>query len=426
MSNKFYSKREYIEKLRLKSNFYYKNIFVSDILMKPFVTIVYEPTKVVQLDYLYILKRIFKTFDFSDFSNLFQKFDTVTTLQVNRPDYKDLLSLYTQHTKSCSKPYCFEDLPEKKIFVIPNILIGIWHFIKMSRVIVGFKNNLYVSAMFINYLNQISALEKSFKSFNFDNKTYVPFNSAFDIENLYTQFLNKLLCRTFHVSHGLNYITYKSDNGYDYVNGLCISANEILVWGRSSKDNLLENYNVKKEITISGNPKYPLKKIEISQVFTKCIVFLARPMFDEYNIKLLKLLGNKNKNGDIKFWIKAHPFSNLIEFTELCSVYEMDILPNSVTINTLLSSNDYDFSITYNTTVYYESMYYNLLSFRYSLGENEDFNGLNDKFCSIEELNTQIEKFQSINPDVINDKIEKLLVHNLGMGINEYCKVFSE
>lgn len=423
-NNNTYSKRAYIEKLRNSTSFFYKKILVCDVLMKAYVTIVYEPFKVVQLDYLSILKKGFKTFDFSDFSNLFKNYNTITTLQVNRPDYKDLLSLYTQHIKHCSEPYCFEDLPEKRTFILSNTLNGLLYFIKMSRVIVGFKNNLYVSMMYINYLNQINSLEKSFKSISIENKSYIPFNSAFDIENLYTQFLNNVHCRTFHVSHGLNYIIYKGDESYDYVNGLCISGNEILVWGKSSEENLLANYDTKKKIVIAGNPKYPYKNISISQEFTECIVFLARPAFDEYNIKLLKLLGEKNKNCNIKFSIKAHPFSNLMKLNEICAEYDMPLLPNSVTVHTLLSSNSYNFSITYNTTVYYESMYYNLLSFRFSLGESENFDGLEDKFCSIEELDEQISKFKEKNSDNINEEIEKLLIHNLGMGINEYSNFF--
>ena len=41
---------------------------------------------------------------------------------------------------------------------------------------------------------------------------------------------------------------------------------------------------------------------------------------------------------------------------------------------------NYDFAIAYNTTAYYEAMYYNMVCFRYVVDENGEFNGLNDKF----------------------------------------------
>ncbi len=422
----YQNKRTYIDNLRIHSNFLYKKILVCDVLMKAYVTIVYEPLKVTNLDYISIVKKMFRTFDFSDFSDLFNNYNIVSTLQVNRTDYNDLLCLYIQDVKDCSKPYCFEGQLEKKTFVLSNILAGVYFFIKMIGVVVGFKNHLFVTATFVNYLNQLSSLEKSFKGINFKNKTYIPFNSSFDIENLYTQFFNREKCKTFHISHGLNYIKNNEEQTYDYVNGLCISGNDVLVWGKSSEENLLTNYGESKKIVVAGNPKYPHKQISISQEFTECIVFLARPIFDEYNMKLLQLVGQKNRNCNINFSVKAHPFSNLAKINEICELYKMSLLPNTLTINQLLSSGIYDFSISYNTTAYYESMYYGLLSFRFALGECEKFDGLEDKFSSLKELEENIDKFKKMNSESINDAVTSLLIHNLGMGINKYNKIFSD
>lgn len=416
-------KRKYIDNLRERSNYFHKGILVCDLLMKPYSTIVYDSYKLHSLSVINILKKAFKTFDFSDFSSQFKKYNTVVTLQVNRLDYLELLKLYTNNINNCSEPYCFENILEKRYISLRNIIEGVCFFLKMVGIIEGYKNNLYVSVMYINYLNQISSLEKSFKLIEIKNKTYIPFNSAFDIENLCTQYLNNKECKTVHISHGLNYINYKSDESYDYVNGLCISGNEVLVWGESSKKNLLDNYFCQKLIKVTGNPKYPFKQISVSLKFTNCIVFLARPAFDEYNNCLLNLVCKISRISKIKFSIKAHPFSNVKNIEKVCINYNINLVSNKVTIHDLMSSKEFDFSITYNTTVYFESLYYDLLSLRYALGENEDFDGLDDKFSSIDEFQEKILKFKMMNQNMLNDSIEKLLIYNLGMGISEYSNI---
>ncbi len=416
-------KRANLEKFLSVKPKFKTDINFSNVLAKQFITIIYEAQKLNH--YSQIVKLCFKTNDFKQFANTFKNFETVCSIQVKRNDYIELIKLYTKEINNVSEPYCFEEITKLNCFSIKNIFLGFQIFLFYNNLIKKIKHKIYLYSFIVHYLNQIDSLKRAFEDIEMNKKKYIPFNSAFDIENLYTQFFNTKGTKTYHISHGLTYINYKNDLSYDYVNGLNIAAKEILVWGNSSKSNLINNYNYKPSVIfVTGNPKYSFKNIDIKQTFNNCIVFLARPIFDQYNEYLLNVLIDFNKkNPNVKFSIKPHPFSNIELFESICISNNFTIIPKEITIFSLLQTKKYDFSIVYNTTVYYEALYYDLLSFRFSVAECEDFIGLDDKFFDSESLKNQIAKFKNINKVDINTIIENLLIDSLGMGINSYKNI---
>jgi hypothetical protein len=198
------------------------------------------------------------------------------------------------------------------------------------------------------------------------------------------------------------------------------------VWGNSSKRDLLENYPEsvrEKEIIVAGNPKYPMKRISFRKSFCHAIVFLGREVYHESNIKLIELLALVASNCSIKFSIKLHPFSNKLDYEQITNKYGMLILPSDEIVLNLLTQEGFDFAVCFNTTVYYEAMYNDLLCFRYADGENENYLGLQDRFSNEKELTELIENIKNTNSNSLQEKAEALLVATVGMGINEYQKI---
>jgi hypothetical protein len=229
------------------------------------------------------------------------------------------------------------------------------------------------------------------------------------------------------MSHALNYINYKRDTPIDFINGQNITADKVLVWGQSSKEDLIRNFDhMSLDIYIAGNAKFPFKEIKVRSGFKKCIVFLSRSLYDKGNLELLKIIGQASVLMRFEVSVKAHPTSSTELFKDIIEQYHIKLLPASYTISSILSDNEYDFSVCYNTNAYYESMYNDLICFRYGVDENEGYPGLDDKFYDLESFQQQVSIYRSIDQNKINLMLSDLLIRTIGMGINNYKEILEQ
>ena len=137
-----------------------------------------------------------------------------------------------------------------------------------ENIAASYRQKFYIACYFVHYLNIHDSLRAAFKDTDLRGKKYVPFNSSFDLETLLTQFFAKKGAETYHISHGLSYVKYNNKAGFDAINGENITAKNILVWGETSKTDLVNNHNCDADtITIAGNPKYPYKRINVNDNF---------------------------------------------------------------------------------------------------------------------------------------------------------------
>lgn len=406
--------------------FIYNGIEFNKILTPEFIQLIFWRDSFRKISYLSIIGYFFKRLKLNDLLNAFERNNIVVTNCSNRKDYLELIekSLYDidnlEHVKitSCQSYYSLFTSIEHLVKVIKYV------FFEFNYTEFTFKEKMYLCSHMVYYANILDDLERRSSRIDFEGKKYIAFNSSFDLESLITLFLRQKSVATYHLSHGLTYVKYKISEPFDCVNGENICSENILVWGESSKIDLIENYKIdSKKIIVAGNPKYPFVNILPKTTFKYGIVFLGRSIYDKENIILLKLLGECSEALNIKFDIKIHPLSNYKNIENICKNYNIQIVNPENTISTLLSSGLYDFSVCYNTTVYYEAMYYGLFTLRYSYLENEQYIGLEDKFIDNESFVRLINKFKNYNPFSWGREIESLLVNTLGMGINEYKKI---
>lgn len=379
-----------------------------------------------KISYYNLVRDIFFTINAKQILSPFENNDIIITNCANRQDYIELI----EKIKS--------DLPKAeylKLFKLKyhytlnidlfNIFRAFIYFFYSWKTDTSFLTKAYLFSRCSFYINLLSGLRKKSKNLSLTNKSYVAFNSAYDMETILTLFFKEKGVRTFQISHGLSYIDYLLFKPFDIITAENINAENVIVWGKSSKEDLVKNYNFSSDkISIGGNPKYSLKSNLINLDFENCLVFLGRNIYDQGNFELLKVLVNiKQLKPSMNFYVKPHPNSNLSEIKLICERYGIIYLGIKDTVFELLNSHKYDFTISYNTTVYYESLNFGLLSFRYAFQLNENYKGLDDKFITAEELLVRIENFKSQTPIELKVKVDNLLQYCLGAEINNYKEI---
>jgi hypothetical protein len=365
-----------------------------------------------------------RSLDVEALKEAFVNHKLVSTYIHQRNDYTALLNAYFAGCGDYSQVH-LPAMPYQTKISFKNIFTAFGQVFLKKHSGTG-RQRFYIACYFAYYLNILESLISTFNNADLQGRKYVPFNSSFDLETLLTQFFAGRGVETYHISHGLSYVKYNNTVGFDAINGENITAANILVWGETSKTDLIKNYGrIGGNITVAGNPKYPYKRINIRTRFKKGILFLGAAIYDENNVGLLKLTGRLAKANNISFDAKAHPFSNAALLDEAAVSAGIELLPQDKTIDEILRSGNYDLAIAYNTTAYFEAMYYNMICFRYMVAENGGFNGLNDKFYDEKSFAGQLVCFKEKDVNELNLEVKQVLVDNLGMGINKYQTIFN-
>ncbi len=400
-------------------------VYYDKVLAVQLVQMAYKLVKLDKQKLKETAKLLHRTLDVSSLRKAFTEHKILSTYIHQRNDYIELMDAYFAGSDNWTRIYLPAMNYHRK--VSPKNILTAFSLVFLRKHSGSYKQRFYIACYFVHYLNIHDSLRAAFKDIDLRGKQYVPFNSSFDLETLLTQFFAKKGAETYHISHGLSYVKYNNIAGFDAINGENITAKNILVWGETSKADLASNHNRNgAPIIVAGNPKYPYKRISVSNNFKKGIILLGAAIYDSNNASLIKLASRLAANCNIRFDAKAHPFSDMEQLTQAALAARIQLLPQEKTILETLQSGNYDFAISYNTTAYYEAMYYNMVCFRYMVDENGEFNGLNDKFYDERSFASQLVYFKEKNTNTLNKEIEQILVDNLGMGINKYQNIFNK
>lgn len=343
------------------------------------------------------------------------------TCATRRRDYLELIHAAKENVPN-SRFYYIDELFKRR-FSFPRLFY--YKVLKSGfRFNTSFRKKLYLAFKLLDYVTAYRTLKSagSYVPCDFNYK-YIPFNSSTGLENIITQYLNSRGCRTFHLCHGLHFSPNYKFWSIDSFNKELITAQTVLSWGQGFEDNDKKFYNHNYRHEIVGNPKYPEKDINIAFNTDKCIVFLARGQYDENNYRLLSVLNAYSKYSETVFYVKPHPTDNKSELRRKCAEYNFILVDGDMAIRELLSSNSFGFAISYETTAYFEVMYYNLVCLRYSYEENEAYGEFDNRFINEKELLIQVSKYASMDIGKLNDEIARCLRYELGMGINRYAEV---
>lgn len=404
--------------------FEYKGVDLSKVASWKLLAIILDGYKAKFRDFIYLP---FLFAEATKFADAFKTNDVVlSTLYNTRKEHADLAKKIASSIDSA----CILDISshKKKIKINLKLAVRLWRLFFFNPLLkdIGLKNRVYLYMSFLYAANQADEFKKTFSNIQLYGKGYIPFNSSVDIEAFLTQFFNNKGVETFHIFHGI-FGRYKLRIANDIINGENITAKNILSFGEVTKLDMEKDFLYpSSRVFIAGNPKYENRIININLKFRKCLVLNGFGFYDKSFAPLLPILDEVCLETGIVFHIKPHPNSGVVSSPEAKNVKNVKFLPREVAVKDLLESGEYDFSITFNTVTYYESMYYNMLSLRYADGENLAFEGLDDKFQDKDSLITQIKKFSSADRDAINKEVKELLVKALGMGINNYNRLTNQ
>lgn len=362
---------------------------------------------------------IHSTFDWS----LLKDNRIVFSSTTERKDYIELIELVRSNfNQSCllfiSRSYC-------RHFVLKNIFTHIYELKSLNKCHCDIFSYLFLASRLLNYCVFIKTLDETKPNYiHLDNTyNYIPLNSSHALESVITQYFNARSVKTFHLCHGLHFSPNIRYFTVDSFNKELITAKTVLSWGENFVFNDNKYYKHNYRHVIVGNPKYHYRKINTSFNSDTCIVFLARISCLEGNLKLLKMLNSLKNDLSIRFYIKPHPSLDQIMIDKLCNKWGFFVCDKTTTIRELLTTNSFGFAISYESTAYFEAMYYNLVCFRYAYNENENYGDFDNRFLSLKDLKYQIHKYSSIiDKETLSAKIEEVLVKEIGMGINEYRK----
>lgn len=354
--------------------------------------------------------------------NLLKDNDVVFSLLVERNDYIELVESVRGNFDNSGffliKNTCCRCFNYKSVFAY------IYELKQLRKCHCNIFACLFLMHRLLDYCSFIKSLDESKPNYiRLDGRyRYIPFNSSLGLESVYTQYFNTQSVKTFHLCHGLHFSPNIRYFTVDAFNKELVTAKTVLSWGENFVLNDKKYYKHNFRHVVVGNPKYPYRKINASFNSDTCIVFLARLSCLDGNLRLLKILSSLKTDFSIDFYIKPHPSLDQTMIDKLCKKLGLFICNKTDTIRELLMKHSFGFAISYESTAYFEAMYYNLVCFRYSYNENENYGDLDDRFLSKMDLMSQIHKYSSIDKRVLSDRIEKILVADLGMGVNRYKK----
>ncbi|WP_254411879.1 hypothetical protein [Dyadobacter diqingensis] len=343
-----------------------------------------------------------------------------------RKEYSRLLQIIRQNVGDNSHIH-FRNIDLIPHFNLKIIISSIGFSFKVLSGKVSLKNTFYIASRLTFYRNCLSVLQHVDNTTPFQLKKYIAFNGQYGIEALLAQFFKQKGVETYTLTHGKSYVNYKKTIPQDIINGENISVDKVLVWGNSGKKELIENFGIpEKNVIVAGNLNYPSKKINVKQTFKNGIILLGRKIYDEGNKDILRIAEEVALSQGIKFSVRLHPSLSYEIYSNLCKSSLLSLTNNEVSLQEMFLAGQYDFAIVNNSTTYYESMYHNMVCLRYEPDENEQYEGLDDKFGDSKTFYERISFFQKIDNKLLNEKINKLLSDNLGMGINRYKEILGK
>lgn len=339
--------------------------------------------------------------------------ETLITYLINRTDYRDL-ALAAQKLYNDTEIINLSELPVKNISFfgityIKHFFLSLWLILSHS-IGEGFNSKIFYVALSMRIMNEILLLEKTSNPNNI--KRYICFNSAYKEESILTEYFKKRNVETITLQHGI-FCDFNIVTPFDVINHENLLSNKLLCWGQSTIDYMADKGMEASQFILEGNLKYKNFEIgEVKQSFSSCLVLLGRALYIDTNNKLLELLRNYNirHNNSIVFYIKKHPFLMDEEHKKFADVKDnLIFLGKEHSVQEILKSDLVDFSISVNTTAYYESLALGKPCLRWTESENEVFYGMDDKFDSAEQFEEKIQLFKNMDTTILQNEVKKVI-----------------
>ncbi|EWS98598.1 hypothetical protein BG00_09410 [Pseudoalteromonas sp. SCSIO_11900] len=337
-----------------------------------------------------------------------------------RKDYYELLSFLINKTDS-AKVIDLSLIKFRLSFSLKSTLFALVHIYKNVKSL-SFKRRVYLLSVTIHTLNLIRQLDSLPP---IKTKLLTSFCSNLAGEAEIDFFIQKNGGKTLSVQHGLWYIFDEGNvDSLVYEN---INAQKLLCWGQYTKDEFIKFGVPNDKLLVTGYPRAIKTLKPIKNNTNQVLVMLSRKQFHQGNLELLLLLQSVAEKLGLRYHLKLHPSLEPSDYEYFLSS-ENFTLSNNETIQNLLTKETFLFSISFNSTAYYDSYTFNSICLKYITGGIDDAIDIHDdSFSTAEDFITRYKwlKDQLNNPKFWANTEEKL-TYVLGFKIDEYENVFNE
>ncbi|HDY7992939.1 TPA: hypothetical protein RQK73_004476 [Vibrio vulnificus] len=244
---------------------------------------------------------------------------------------------------------------------------------------------------------------------NSECSRYVAFSSVHTIEALFTECTKSYGIVSMSLQHGVAHI-HKGNVPIDMLSYENFNCDKQLCWGEYSKKEY-EKYGIpENKLVVCGYPRDFIYKNRNIIKNNKAVVFLSRHAYHDVNLKVLKMI---KKIQGFKFELKLHPSLNKSDYDAFCGD-NLSIIENQTVSDILL--RDWEYSLSVNTSAYYESLLSGIPSFVY---EGSGYDG----FAIVEGTGfTDLESLKKLITKGINRDMKKKLDYFLGSEKDHYRK----
>lgn len=390
---------------RLKScfEFEYRGFTMDSILATILIGITFENKR---FHLFKVLKNLFRVKSFAHLNKIIELDSPLVTYSTDkRKDYLELIDAYV--SKLNIKAI------KSIVTTSENILyINVKHYVDAWKIVakienLGLKQKIYLWSSLVNFQNLIDYLYLHPITLP---KEYYAFNGSYGYETLLTQYFQLQGIRTYSFQHGMYYL-FVEPIVLDVINYENFTSDYMLCWGEYTKRELVKFGIDEKHLIVFGNPKYSkyTPYIKHRTKFKTALIALARVQFNDENQVLLDLV---SKIKDVDFEIKLHPSLDSTYYKELVqNKINLSVIKEELVLTECLKK-DYDFVITYNTTVYYEACSYGKITFDYAY---KTYYATLESFQTSKELAELLYRYENYSEDEINNKLASFSKDTLGV-----------
>ncbi|PMO71089.1 hypothetical protein [Vibrio splendidus] len=323
-----------------------------------------------------------------------------------RHDYLEILDVISSKVES----KYVHNFYKKRHWKLPSLSVLIKSFSVCNKLIAdvdGIKYKLYILSKTVFYLSSLKAL----KLRDINVNKYIAFSSVHTLEALLTNYFRTLGISTYTMQHGVAHI-HTGNIPIDMLSYENFNADYQLCWGEYSKEQY-ESYGVGKEkLLVAGYPKIHKKNIDIKiNIASKnVLILLARKAFHKSNISLLDdIIGDSR----YKVYLKPHPS---LKRENYVNYLDDAVWLDNISVKNSIDLKDWSFSISINTSAYYESFLNGVVSFMYIDRYYEGHKIIpGTEFMNVSELTRKIETLNNKTREYSQD-----LSYILGSNIDQY------
>ncbi len=409
--------------LKEKMNLLYRGYPMQPILATSLLHYAYQNQFHPRITLRLIKSLLFSTYDFAELTALLAQNRVIFSMTLPGDDHRELVRKIAAEVHGAA---IYTEPFKRKPRVNWRNLFSSFAQVARRLAALPLRDRVYFAAVLTFHKNLVDELE-SWQGTLQAHTLVASFNG--NIEPLFVQFFKKRNLRTFALQHGVHgsYLDYPLNVPADVINLENFTAGHFLGWGDFTRQALVKQGFSHERYVLAGHPKYSdVTAIRIkTTAFKSCLVCLARDVYFDGNAGLLAIASQLQKEG-ISVVVKFHPRSDRTRYRELIKNFALEELDPVTSIRESIAAVHPDFVIVYNSTVYYEYYLHHLLTFRYGVNENDLPFGLNDQFCSYDELMVRMRELNQEDPEQLNAEINRVIGRFCALGVNRYAEILNQ